>query len=549
MSDVKETDAGFGQHMSIGDKVLDRSEADAAVTIPHLVLGSAKWRGDHPAFVEGDRRISYTQLAVEMRRAAAGFVHAGLVQGDRVAIWAHNSIDWILACIGVQAAGGVVVPLNTRFKAGEAEYVLNRGRVRFLVHAQKFLGVEYRALLEGLELPTLEHYIAIASEEQPCDDWDKFVAAGAADPAAVAEADRRLAALSGDDVSDILFTSGTTGAPKGVVTTHGQNVPTYREWVRLTTLRADDRYAIIWPFFHCSGYKSGVVSSLIAGSTLYPQSTMDADRLLNLIVAEKITALPGPPTLFQTLLALPQEKRAQLECLRMTVTGATMVAPSLIEAIRDDLGVENIFTGYGLTESCGTVTMTSESDGVSIVVTSPGQAIRGCEMAAMNEDGVLLPPGTEGEIVVRGFNVMVGYFEDPKGTAEAIDAEGWLHTGDVGKVNEDGYLYITGRAKDIYIVGGFNCYPAEIEEMIMRHPAVGDVAVIGVPDERMGEVGKVYIVPSTIGDVPSEAELIGWCRETMANYKVPRSVVFIDSLPRTPAGKVQKFRLEAGEFG
>ena len=528
---------------------MPESGLQQAATLPHVALSAAALHADRTAVVEAERTISFSELAREMTQAAAAFVRLGLRRGDRVAIWAHNGIDWVVACLGAQAAGGIVVPLNTRFKAGEARDVLERSGARYLVHAVRFLGIDFRAMLDGLDLPRLEHRIALATDEAPTSEWTAFLAAGAADPSAVAEADRRLQALSPDDVSDIMFTSGTTGAPKGAMTTHGQNVRTYREWVRATTLNADDRYATIWPFFHCSGYKSGWLASLIAGSTLYPQPAFDTDKLIALIAREKISFLPGPPTLFQALLAAPEARHGKLASLRATVTGATMVAPSLIEAIRNDLGLEAVFAGYGLTETCGTVTMTTAEDGPEVVAVSPGRAIAGVELAIVDDDGRQAPVGTEGEIVVRGDNVMKGYLDDPEGTAAAIDAAGWLHTGDVGKLDERGYLIITGRKKDMFIVGGFNCYPAEIEDIIRRHPAIADVAVIGVPDERLGETGKAFIVPAPGVEPPTPEALLAWCRENMANYKAPRSVVLTPVLPRTPTGKVQKFRLQQGEFG
>jgi acyl-CoA synthetase (AMP-forming)/AMP-acid ligase II len=521
-----------------------------AQTIPQAVDRAAAWRGDHLAVVDDDKQVTYRQLAAEMRRAAAAFVRAGLQPGDRAAIWAHNSLDWVLACLGVQAAGGVTVPLNTRFKGAEAQYAVNKSGAKFLVHASRFLGVDYGVMLDGLETPTLQRKISVATPEAPQAEFDDFLAWGAADPAAVAEVERRLAALGPGDMADIMFTSGTTGAPKGVVSNHGQNVKVGHAWIGATTLCDTDRFLLIWPFFHCAGYKAGWFASILAGSTLYPEATLDTDRLIARVVREKITVLPGPPTLFQQLLA-SKEGRAGVfrDLLRVTVTGATMVAPALIEAMRDDLGLKKVFTGYGLTESCGTVTMTAADDPPEIVVSSPGKAVPDVEMRCMDDEGRLLPIGGEGEIVVRGYNVMQGYYDDPAATAEVIDADGWLHTGDLGVVDAKGYLRITGRKKDIFIVGGFNCYPAEIEHIIQGHPSVAEVAMIGMPDERLGEVGKAYVVRDPAGPPIDHAGLIAWCRENMANYKVPRAVVFVDALPRTATGKLQKFRLTGGEFG
>lgn len=517
--------------------------------MPHVVLAAAADRGNHPAIIEDSRQIGYAALAEEMLAAARAFVRAGLEPGDRVAIWAHNGIDWVIACLGAQAAGGIVVPINTRLKGLEAQYALAHSGARFLVHSSLFIGIDYRAMLRGLDLPQLGQVIAIPTAEADTDEWRNFIAAAANDEQAGAEAARRLAALTGESPSDILFTSGTTGAPKGVLTLHGQNVRTYREWNRATSLAANDRYALIWPFFHCSGYKSGWLASLLAGATLYPQAVFETGKLVRLVADEKITMLPGPPTLFQSLLESEEARAGALSSLRVAITGATMVAPSLIQAMHDDLGIEQILTGYGLTECCGTATMTSASDPTEILITSPGKAIAGTEIAIKDADGALLGPGQEGEVVICGDNVMQGYFNDPAATAEAIDAEGWLHTGDLGKIDERGYLFITGRQKDVYIVGGFNCYPAEIEAMMAHHPAVVEVAVVGVPDHRMGEVGKAFVVARSDGGKPDPAQIIDWCRQNMANFKVPRSIVLVDALPRTSTGKVQKFRLQAGEFG
>jgi acyl-CoA synthetase (AMP-forming)/AMP-acid ligase II len=521
-----------------------------AKTIPEAVDKAAAWRGDHLAIVDEDKRLTYRELAAAMRRAGAAFVRAGLKPGDRAAIWVHNSLDWVVACLGIYAAGGVMVPLNTRFKGLEAQYGLNKVGAKFLVHSTRFLGIDFAGMLEGLEIPTLVRRISVATPEEPDAEFDAFLDWGASDAESVAEVERRLAALGPGDTADIMFTSGTTGLPKGVVANHGQNVKVGHAWIGATTLCDTDRFLLLWPFFHCAGYKAGWFASILAGATLYPEPNLEVDRLIARVVREKITFLPGPPTLFQALLASPEGRSGVFRnLLRVTVTGATTVPPSLIEAMRDDLGLQKIFTGYGLTESCGTVTMTADNDPPEIVVSSPGKAVPDVEMRTADDEGRILPIGEEGEIVVRGYVVMQGYYEDPAATAEVIDKDGWLHTGDVGTVDAKGYLRITGRKKDIFIVGGFNVYPAEVENIIGKHAAVSEVAMVGMPDERLGEVGKAFVVRDPHGPQIDEAGLIAWCRENMANYKVPRKVVFVETLPRTATGKLQKFRLTAGEFG
>lgn len=521
------------------------SDARAPETIPGALLGMASLRGEHLAVVSPTTQLTYAEVAEGMMALATALVAAGLRKGDAVGVWLPNCAEWVVAAMGVQASGGVLVPLNTRYKAAEVSHALNMTRARFLIHPVSFVGIDYGAILAGAELPFIERRIAVDLEGGGGDEFAEFIASAANDSAARSEVEERLAAQSGDDVSDIIFTSGTTGAPKGVVTTHGQNVRTFAEWNRATTLGPDDRYLLIWPMSHCSGYKGGWLAAVLVGATIHPEATLDIARLVERTMAEKITFLPGPPTLFQSLLQVQREGIARLESLRVVGTGGTTIDPAMIAAVRSELGAEIVYAGYGLTECCGTAAMIFPDDPHDMVIPSSGRAIGGTELEAMGPDGAILPRGQEGELVTRGFHVMQGYFEDPKATAEAIDEAGWLHTGDLGKLDEAGFVSITGRAKELYIVGGFNCYPAEIENLMQAHPGVREVAVIGVPDERMGEIGKAFVVWDLAQGEPDQAALIAWCGEQMANYKVPRTVAFIAALPRNAMGKVEKFRLAA----
>ncbi|WP_157215159.1 FadD3 family acyl-CoA ligase [Flavisphingomonas formosensis] len=509
-----------------------------ALTIPHCAQAAAAHWPDALAVIDSDVRLSFAALEERMTQAAAAYVAAGLQPGDRVAIWAQNSVDWIVACLGLQAAGGVLIPLNTRFKGSEAQFILNRARATMAVVADEFLGTRYGDILAEVDIPTV-HRIVRLGVDTP-DGWATFLAG--ADPASRAEAERRLAALDEHDLADIMFTSGTTGDPKGAMATHGQAVRTAYLWSKATTIGPGDRFLILYPFFHCAGYKAGWLVNLAIGATTLPEPTLDVDRLLAKVERERVTFLPGPPTLFQTLLAMPERKAGALASVRVSITGASAVAPSMIEAMRSELGIPVVLTGYGLTETCGTVTMTSPSDPPEIVTVSCGRAIEGIEVICADEQGKPLPIGEAGEVLVRGMNVMLGYLDDPAATAEAIDADGWLHTGDIGVLDDAGYLRITDRKKDVFIVGGFNCYPAEIEKMLLAHPAIQQVAVTGVPDERMGEVGKAFVVLKP-GAMLEEEALIAWSRERMANFKVPRSIAFLDALPMNATGKVQKFKL------
>jgi acyl-CoA synthetase (AMP-forming)/AMP-acid ligase II len=510
----------------------------ATLTIPGLALEAARRWPLHTALIDGARRWSFEELAVEMRGAAAAFVQAGLARGERVAVWMPNCAEMIIACLGIQAAGGIVVPLNTRFRAQEAAYILNRSRAALIVAYQEFLGTRYDEIISGLELRALRRTVYVGDQGS---GWQDFLQAATAQARALA--DERLARLRPDDVADIMFTSGTTGEPKGVVTTHQQTVKTAYLWARATTLSDSDRFLILWPFFHCAGYKAGWVACLAAGATVLPEARLDVPQLMSRVERERVTFLPGPPTLFQSILASTADRSA-LGSVRVSITGAASVAPSMIEAMRGELGIATVLTGYGLTETCGTVTMTNPQDRPEVIVTSCGRALEGLEVAIVDSTGQPQLCGGPGEVVVRGMNVMQGYLDDPAATAEAIDAAGWLHTGDIGTLDEAGYLRITDRKKDMFIVGGFNCYPAEIEKMLLAHPAIQQVAVVGLPDTRLGEVARAYVVlkPHAHLDV---ASLIEWSRERMANYKVPRSVIFTAQLPTNATGKVQKFKLES----
>lgn len=508
-----------------------------ALTIPGLVADAAQIWPDDVAVIDNDIWLTFSQLRGKMIDAAAAFIAAGLLPGERVGLWAENSAGWIIACIGLQAAGGVLVPLNTRFKGGEAQYCLNRAKAVMAIGAEEFLEFRYADVLRSLELPDMRGVIALDSPE-----WDAFLAK--ATEADREEAERRLAALSGEDICDIMFTSGTTGDPKGVVSLHGQVVRTARLWAKATSLTHGDRFKLLWPFFHSAGYKAGWVACMAAGAAALPEALLDAPVLLEKVRREKATFLPGPPTLFQTLLSMPNRPEGALDSVRVSVTGASSVAPSMIEAMRNELKIPNVLGGYGLTECCGTATMSSTTDSTEILTTTVGKAIEGVEVEIMDDAGNILPRGETGEVMIRGMSVMLGYLDDEKATSEAITPDGWLHSGDIGFMDEQGYLTITDRKKDMFITGGFNVYPAEVENMLMAHPAVFQVAVIGIPDERMGEVCAAYVVAKE-GHTISEQELIGWSREHMANYKVPRKVVVMDALPTNATGKVQKFKLPA----
>lgn len=524
-------------------------------TIPRLVEDVAVRYPDVEALVEGTNRLTFAQLSIEVDRYARGFVAAGVEAGDRVGIWAPNCAEWMLAGLGVLRAGGVIVPMNTRFKGGEAAYILRNAGASFLVTVRGFLGFDYPAMLTGEDVGALRQTLLLR-DEGAGDDVDgssvlglaQFLADGERVEAAATS--DRAAAVGPEDVSDLIFTSGTTGYPKGAATTHAQSLRTFGTWASIVGLGAGDRYLIVNPFFHTFGYKAGILACLMAGATVVPEPVFDAGAVMRRIEEERISVLPGPPTLYQTLLSSPEAEKHDLSTLRLGVTGAAVVPVELVRAMSEELGFDTVLTAYGLTESCGTVTMCRRSDPPEIISGTSGRAIPGLEVRIVS-GGNEVAQGEPGEIVVRGYTVMTGYWGNEEATAEAIDAEGWLHTGDIGLMDPGGNVTITDRVKDMYVVGGFNAYPAEIEAILRGHEAVAQVAVVGVPDERMGEVGCAYVVPAAgarSGDTEAAADELGrailsWSRDAMANYKVPRSVVLVDALPVNASGKVLKREL------
>ena len=509
-------------------------------TVPAAFAASVARHTDRVAVVSEDgTALTYAELDAQRRLAARALLGHGLRRGDRIAIWSPNRIEWIVAGLAAHSIGVALVPINTRMKGAEAGDILARSGARLLVCSGRFLDTDYPGLLAPHRPASLETVVVLDES-----GWAAFLSR--AENISDAAQRQAEAAVDSADLMDVMFTSGTTGRPKGVMTTQSQNLRTIAAWSAAVELAPEDRYLIVNPFFHAFGYKVGWLAGLLAGLTVLPHAVFDAKAVLRRIARDRITVLPGPPTLFVSLLNDPERATTDLSSLRATITGAATIAPSLIERIRAELGFRLVLTGYGLTETCGVVSLCEAGDDAQTIALTSGKAVAGVEMRCVNADNHPLPAGEAGEIVVRGYNVMQGYLDDPQATTDTIDADGWLHTGDVGVLDERGYIRITDRIKDLYITGGFNCYPAEIERLMAAHPAVAQSAVVGVPDERLGEVGKAYVV-LRVGASLDDKTLIAWCRDNMANYKVPRSIAFVDALPVNPSGKVLKYQLRKSE--
>jgi HIP---CoA ligase len=530
------------------------------LTIPAALASAAGQFGDGLAIAEpGESRLTYRELHEQVGAFAAALASAGVGAGDRVAIWSPNTRHWVIAALAAETAGATLVPVNTRFTGPEALDVIGRSQACALFVAGPFLGADR---LRGLrdadlaapgQLAALRLIVSIPVEagtttaglEWPGAtvlDWAGLASHAVGAPATLAA--ERAAAVSPDDVSDILFTSGTTGRSKGAMSSHRQALAVAAAWAECGEVTHADRYLVVNPFFHSFGYKAGILVCLLTGATIVPQLVYDPEQTMRLIEAERITILPGAPTIYQTILDHPARARYDLSSLRLAVTGAAVVPVALVERMQAELSFDTVLTAYGLTEAV-VVTMCRPGDGPRTVATTSGRPTAGFEIrlapagaAPDDTDGTGGADGA-GEILLRGPNVMLGYLDDPAATKEAIDDDGWLHTGDVGRLDADGYLTITDRLKDMYICGGFNVYPAEIEQVLARLDGVSESAVIGIPDARLGEVGKAFIVTRP-GQQVAESDVLAHCRARLANFKVPRQVEFRSELPRNPSGKPLK---------
>jgi HIP---CoA ligase len=524
------------------------------VTTEPRTTPAALWRaveqfGSNEAVADGSDRTTYTELLERVRLAARALMAKGVEAGDRVAVWAPNTHHWIEAFLAAQYAGATLVPISTRYTGHEALDLLERTRAKVLVVPDRFLKNDRLAdVLKAAGpqgIPTLQLVVRTPSDDPAAGapttefpggevlEWDQLAAA--AEPVSVEEADARARAVSPDDVADILFTSGTTGKSKGVMTAHRQTVGIADAWADCAEVDSNDRYLVINPFFHTFGYKAGLMVCILRGATMVPAAVFDVPTIMATIANEKISVLPGAPTIHQTILDFPTRADYDLSSLRVAITGAAAIPVVLVERMQAELGYDAVITAYGQTEAV-VVTMCRTDDDPVTVATSSGRAIPGMEVKI----------GEHGEILVRGENVMLGYLDDPESTKKTIDADGWLHTGDVGVLDERGYLDITDRLKDMYISNGFNVYPAEIENALARMESIVEAAVIGIPDERAGEVGRAYIVPKAGADVTAE-DVIAFCKERLANFKIPREVKIVGSLPRNPSGKVLKNDLREGK--
>ncbi|MFF0499892.1 AMP-binding protein [Nocardia aobensis] len=519
-------------------------------SIPNIVRVNARRWPDVVAIKEGSREWTYAALERDVIAGIRGMVAAGVEPGDRIALCGPNSASWIIVALSIQGAGAVLVPINTRFKGQEVHHALRRSGAEMLVTVTDFLGNDYVSFVRAVDPEFVAPgRVIVYSGAVPPDagSWSDLVRRGL-DSCEEEAALTRLDTVGPDDISDIMFTSGTTGLPKGVVLTHGQSLRAFGWYASVLTFRFGDRYPIIPPFFHSFGYKAGWMACLLHGVTIYPVAVFDAESFVQLAERERISILMGPPAVFHDLLGLTRSRNVRLPELRVVMISAAAVPPALFRRVRDELDVPVMASSYGQTECTALATTTHPgTDTLDDIATTVGRAALDVEIRVVDTSGTPLPPGLAGEVLIRGYTVMRGYWNDPDATAEVVDADGWLHTGDIGVLDDRGLLRIVDRKKDMYIAGGFNVYPAEVENILSTYPAISEIAVVGVPDPRMGEVGAAFVVPKP-GTAFDQENFLAWARRQIANFKVPAHVVVLAALPRNAGGKVAKNSLRE-QFG
>jgi acyl-CoA synthetase (AMP-forming)/AMP-acid ligase II len=533
-------------------------------TIPEMMRDVAQRHASLEAVVDGEVRLDFAALHREALRVASALRAAGIAPGDRVAIWASNGWRWVVAASGIWQLGAVVVPLASRWKVAEVAPLLARTEARLLFLERESAGERpLDALREErgtgtkgapgeadrpiADLPTLERIVVFengASADRSGSAvrrgegivaWDAFLEAGAdlptpdgrdADPKAIAQ---------------LLFTSGTTGSPKGVALDQRQLLQAYWDWSGIGGLGAGDRFLVIPPYSHGFGMNGGILACWMRAVANVPIAVFDPKTALRLIAQERISVISGPPTLFATLMNLEGFDPKATSSLRLAFVGAAAVPTELILAMRERMGIERVVNAYGLIEVC-VVSMTRASDPAEVIATTTGRAMPGVEVRLVAADGRIVEDGEPGEVQVRSQGVMRGYWRDPEQTAAAITPEGWCRTGDVGVRDAEGHIRVVDRLKDAYNCGGFSAFPAEIENALLGFEAVAQVAVVGVPDARLGEVGHAFVVPAAGRSLDAEA-LLAFARKHMANYKVPRRIHVLASFPLNANGKVRKDEL------
>ncbi len=528
-------------------------------TIGDFFDDMARRMGEQEALVvrHQNARLSYAELKREVDRLASAMLRSGLRKGDRVGIWAHNCVEWVLMQLATAKVGIILVNINPAYRLAEVEYALNKVGCKALVTMTRFKTSDYLAMLRELapelataqpgelraaRLPELRLIVQLGEQDEPgmlrFADW---IARGSADDPAVAQA---ATGLRADEPINIQFTSGTTGFPKGATLTHSNILNNGYFIGEAMKLTAADRLCIPVPLYHCFGMVLGNLACLTHGATIvYPNDAFDPLLTLECVQDEACTGLHGVPTMFIAMLDHPRFAEFDLSTLRTGIMAGSPCPIEVMKRVVRDMHLSEITIAYGMTETAPVSCQSSTDTPLDKRVSTVGQVQPHLEVKIVDPaTGQTVPRGTPGELCTRGYSVMHGYWGDEAKTREAIDVEGWMHTGDLATMDAEGYVNIVGRIKDMVIRGGENIYPREVEEFLYRHPDVQDVQVVGVPDPKYGEELCAWIIPKP-GTTPTEDAIRDFCRGQIAHYKIPRYIRFVPSFPLTITGKVQKFKI------
>ncbi len=517
-------------------------------TLSQVLRDSATRFPQHNAIIEESSTLTYVELNRRVDELARGLLDLGVGKGEKIGLWMPNISEWVIVYFAAARIGGVIVPMNTRYKTHEVEYILGDSEATTLFMVDSFAGIDYIEMLSQARktLPRLKNIVIVG--DRAVDGslrFDSLVRRGAAASADPLLAERE-ASLDPLENVFILYTSGTTGNPKGAMLSHHNIAHNALQVTEVLHTTDEDVFLLPVPFFHCFGCVMGIAGAITWGAGIVPMQVFKPQAALELVEKHRVSVLYGVPTMFVLELETYRKGKSngdpyEIASLR---TGIMAGAPCPVEVMRgtmDELGC-NVSIAYGLTEASPVITMTRFDDSISRRVETVGRALDGIEVKIADDDHSSVAVGEMGELACRGYNVMMGYYKLPDKTAEAIDAQGWLYSGDLATLDEEGYVKIVGRKKDMLITGGFNVYPAEIEEYLFTHPAVQNVSVIGVSDPVFGEVAAAYIIPKE-GETIDPQQIVDFCVGEIANFKVPRYVTVVDALPMTQSGKIQKFRL------